>query len=405
MNPVLFTVTGPDRPGVTASLLRSLQARAAEVIDAEQIVIRGQLVLCLLLQIETAQVEAVTASVTAAAFEVGLSVQVDDSPSLEDPRRLGRVLVTVMGEPLGPEALAGVTARIAGLGGNIDRIERIAGYPLVVLRLTVSGADEAALREALAAESAVGGLDVAVQGAALWRRGTHLVVMDVDSTLIQDEVIELLAEHAGCAQEVHEVTVAAMRGELDFAASLHARVALLAGVPESALADVRSSIRLTPGARTLCRTLKLLGYRIAVVSGGFSQIVYPLAKELDIDYALANTLEIRDGLLTGRVTGPIVDGAGKASALRRFADESGIPLAQTVAIGDGANDIGMISLAGLGIAFNAKPALRRAADTTVNVPYLDAVLHVLGITREEIEAADLTSRGPGNPATPAVRRS
>jgi phosphoserine phosphatase len=398
MTPVLYTVTGADRPGVTAALLESLHASGAEVVDAEQIVIRGQLVLCLLLRMDVTQRSEVTASLRSAAAAEGMQLAVDDNPSLDDPRRRGRVLVTVMGEPLCPTAFAGVTRRIADLGGNIDRIERLAGYPLVVLRLTVSGAHEADLREALAAESAAGGLDLAVQRMALARRGTHLVVMDVDSTLIQDEVIELIARHAGCEERVREVTEAAMRGELDFAESLRARVALLEGVPEGALDEVRDAVRLTPGARTLCRTLKRLGYRIAVVSGGFTQVVGPLAASLGVDYALANELEIVDGQLTGRVVGPIVDRQGKADALRRFAASSGIPLDQTVAIGDGANDVDMISLAGLGIAFNAKPALKAAADTSVNVPYLDAVLYVLGISREEVEAADADD-GVAHPVT------
>lgn len=398
MEPLLLTVTGRDRPGVTAHLLSSLQSSDAELIDAEQVVIRGQLVLCLLLMLPVEQrADAVTA-VSAAAERLDLAVAVDDDPDLDDPRRRGRLLVTVMAEPLCPDALGGLAQCIADLGGNIDRIERLAGYPLVVLRLLVSGAAEAPLREALAAESAAGGLDVAVQSMALARRGTHLVVMDVDSTLIQDEVIELIAAHAGCEEDVRRVTEAAMRGELDFAESLRARVALLAGVPESALAEVRDAVRLTPGARTLCRTLKRLGYRVAIVSGGFRQVVDPLADDLGVDFALANDLEIVDGVLTGRVRGEIVDRAAKADALRRFAQISGIPLEQTVAIGDGANDVDMITTAGLGIAFNAKPALRAAADTTVSVPYLDAVLYVLGITREEVDAAD-------GVITPAARRN
>ncbi|TXH40271.1 MAG: phosphoserine phosphatase SerB [Actinobacteria bacterium] len=386
MNPVLLTLSGRDHPGVTADLLESLRATRTEVLDAEQIVIRGELVLCLLLDADDPA--AAVAAVQRTAAEHDMTMSVDEEPSLQDARRRGRILVTVMGEPLGTAALGSVTRRIAGLGGNIDRIERVAGYPLVVLRLTVSGAEERDLREALAAESAASGLDVAVQPLALAMRGTHLVVMDVDSTLIQQEVIELIAAHAGCEEEVREVTEAAMRGELDFEQSLRARVALLAGVPTSALDQVRDTVRLTPGARTLCRTLKRLGYRIAVVSGGFTDVVEPLAAELGVDYALANTLEVRDGVLTGNVLGEVVDRRAKAEALRRFAADAGIPLEQTVAIGDGANDLDMISLAGLGIAFNAKPALRAAADTTVNVPYLDAVLYVLGITREEIDEAD-----------------
>lgn len=407
MKPILYTVTGRDRPGLTASLLSSLAATGAEVLDAEQIVLREELVLCLLISVDPQQHSTVTESLRQSAHGAGLHIEVDESPSIDDPRRLDRVLVTVMGEPLCPVALGEVCSRIAELGGNIDRIERLAGYPLVVLRLTVSGAEETALRESLAVESAAGGLDVAVQRMSLARRGTHLVVMDVDSTLIQNEVIELIASHAGCEAQVKTVTDAAMRGEIDFAESLRSRVALLEGTPVEVLEKVRADIQLTPGARTLCRTLKRLGYRVALVSGGFAEVVAPLAEDLGVDYLQANRLEVVDGRLTGRVLGGIVDRAGKAEALRRFATDSGIPLEQTVAIGDGANDLDMITLAGLGIAFNAKPALREAADTTVNVPYLDAVLHVLGITREEVEAAEIADAdGRGyplrRPPTPAV---
>ena len=215
-----------------------------------------------------------------------------------------------------------------------------------------------------------------------------LVVTDVDSTLIQGEVIEMLAEHAGCADEVSAVTEQAMRGELDFEESLRARVSLLEGVPESALAEVKRSIVYTPGARTMVRTLKRLGYRFALVSGGFTQLIAPMAEELGIDYFTANELEIVDGRLTGRVVGPVVDRAGKAEALRRFAADARIPVKNTVAIGDGANDLDMLAAAGLGIAFNAKPVVRDQARTSVNVPYLDAIVYLLGITREEIEAAD-----------------
>jgi phosphoserine phosphatase len=212
--------------------------------------------------------------------------------------------------------------------------------------------------------------------------------MDVDSTLITDEVIELLAAHAGRQGEVAAVTERAMRGELDFAASLHERVACLAGLPESVLADVRDAVRLTPGARTLCRTLRRLGFTLAVVSGGFIEVVAPLAAELGIHHAHANALEVSGGVLTGRVAGPVVDRAAKAEALRRFAAAEDLPLSRTVAVGDGANDLDMLAAAGLGIAFNAKPLVRAQADTAVNVPYLDAVLYLLGIPRSEIEEAD-----------------
>ena len=216
----------------------------------------------------------------------------------------------------------------------------------------------------------------------------RLVVMDVDSTLITCEVIDLLAARAGCVEQITKITDAAMRGDLDFAASLRERVAMLAGLDASVLDDIRRDLQLAPGARTLIRTLRRLGYRCGIVSGGFTQITDGLAAELGIDYAAANTLEIADGKLTGRLIGPVIDRAGKADALRRFAAEAGIPLSQAVAVGDGANDLDMIAAAGLGIAFNARQVVKDAADASLSVPYLDAVLYLLGVSRGEVEAAD-----------------
>jgi phosphoserine phosphatase len=213
--------------------------------------------------------------------------------------------------------------------------------------------------------------------------------MDVDSTLIRDEVIELLAEHAGRKDEVAAVTERAMRGELDFAESLHERVACLAGLDVAVLGQVRDAVRLTPGARTLCRTLHRLGFTLGLVSGGFAEVVEPLARSLGISLVRANRLEVADGRLTGRVVGDVVDRAGKATALREFAAAEHLPLSRTVAIGDGANDLDMLAAAGLGVAFNAKPVVRAQADAAVSLPYLDTVLYLLGISREEIEAADL----------------
>src|SRR6201999_4438490 len=244
------------------------------------------------------------------------------------------------------------------------------------------------LRSELAREAAQRRVDVAVQRGTLRRRAMRLNVMDVESTLIQDENIDLLDERAGCAAEVAKVTEATMRGDLDFEGSLRERVALLAGLDYDVLADVRHALRLPPGARRLIRTLKRLGYRCGIVSGGFTQIIDPLAAELGIDYVAANVLETRDGKLTGRVSGPVIDRAGKAAALGRFADRAGVPLSQTVAVGDGANDLDMIAAAGLGIAFNAKPVVRDAADTALSMPYLDTVLYLLGISSDEVEAAD-----------------
>lgn len=210
-----------------------------------------------------------------------------------------------------------------------------------------------------------------------------LVMFDVDSTLVQGEVIEMLAAKAGTQAHVADITAAAMRGEIDFTTSLHQRVATLAGLDAAAMQDVADSIQLTPGAHTTIATLRHHGYRCGVATGGFTQVINDLAQKLGLDYARANTLEIVDGKLTGRVTGTIIDRAAKAAALREFADQMGVPITRTVAVGDGANDIDMLTTAGLGIAFNAKPAVQKVADAVLSAPNLDAVLPVLGIPLQD----------------------
>jgi len=384
---LLVTVSGDDRPGVTSTLFDAIADVGAEVLDLEQVVVRGHLTLALLLSAgpQDLRLRGVVASV---ATSLGMQVTVEAGSGDNAPRRGGRAAVVVIGAPLLASAVAAVTTRIAAHGANIDRIRRLSRYPVTTVEFDISGADVAVLRSELSLEAAVRGVDIAVAPTGLARRGRRLVVMDVDSTLIQGEVIELLAARAGRESEVAAVTSAAMRGEIDFAESLRARVATLAGLPVSVLDEVRADIRLTAGARTLVRTMKRLGFTLAVVSGGFIEIVGPLAAELGIDHAHANRLDVRDGVLTGGLVGDIVDRQGKATALRRFAAEEGLPLSRTVAIGDGANDLDMLAAAGLGIAFNAKPIVREQADTAVNVPYLDAVLYLLGISREEIEEAD-----------------
>ena len=388
---MLVTVTGHDRPGVTSALFEALSAHEVTVLDVEQVVIRGRLILGVLVSAPTASDRSVDDALTAALAPMGMQVEVSrsgDGGEHDDPRRRGRSHVTVLGHPLLPQAMAGLAGCIAGCGANIDRIVRIAHYPVTAVELEVSGAAPAELRTRLAVAAASLGVDVAVERSGLQRRAKRLIVLDVDSTLVQGEVIEMLAAHAGCAAEVAAITEAAMRGELDFADALRSRVALLEGVDASALDAVRRDVQLAPGARTFVRTLKRLDYRLAVVSGGFTQITDMLVTELGIDYAAANTLEIVDGRLTGRVVGSVLDRAGKARALEQFAHEAGVPLSQTVAIGDGANDLDMLAIAGLGIAFNAKPLVREAADASLSVPYLDAILFLLGISRHEIEAAD-----------------
>jgi phosphoserine phosphatase len=328
-----------------------------------------------------------------------MHVEVDRGAGDNKVRREGRSHVTVIGAPLKAAAMAAVAGRIADCGANIDRIERMARYPVTAIDLHVSGVHPDRLRALLSVEAAAQGVDIAVQPASLLRRAMRLIVMDVDSTLIQGEVIELLAAHSGHQELVATVTDRAMSGELDFEQSLRDRVALLAGIPASALDEVYDELVLAPGARTLVRILRRLGYRFALVSGGFSQITDRLAEDLGVHYARANELEIVDGLLTGRIIGDVVDRAGKAVALRHFAEQVGVPVESVVAIGDGANDLDMLEIAGLGIAYNAKALVQEAADTTVNVPYLDAILYLLGISREEVEALDL-EHGVVTPAPP-----
>ncbi|ONI85516.1 phosphoserine phosphatase SerB [Saccharothrix sp. ALI-22-I] len=391
--PVLITVTGPDKPGVSSVLFAVLTRHGVEILDVEQVVIRGRLVLGVLVAADH-DPEGLQEAVEQAMATVSMHVEVEIGADSKRTARLesSHVLI-LLGRPVTARAFTEVARRLASLGVNIDAIRGVADYPVTGLELRVSVADDtpesdAQLRSALAEVSVRGGLDIAVERAGLTRRAKRLVVFDVDSTLIQGEVIEMLAAHVGVEPQVKEITDAAMRGELDFTESLRRRVALLEGLDESVLDEVAVSLELTPGARTTVRTLKRLGFRCGVVSGGFTRVIQRLVDELGLDFCAANELEIVDGKLTGRVLGEVVDRAGKAVALRRFAQEQGIPPAQTVAVGDGANDIDMLGAAGLGIAFNAKPALREVADTALSHPFLDAVLFVLGVTRAEVEAAD-----------------
>jgi phosphoserine phosphatase len=400
---LLLTLTGKDRPGVTSRVFATLGAFGVEVLDIEQIVLRRRLVLGVLVTLGR-DWRSLSDAVERVAAELDMHVELDRGTGDNRPRPEGRSHVTVLGMPLRAAAVAAIAGRIADTGANIDRIERMARYPVTAIELHVSGTRPDRLRAVLAEEAARQSVDVAVQPANLLRHGIRLVVMDVDSTLVQGEVIEMLASEAGCLDEVSAVTEAAMRGEVDFEESLRRRVALLQGLDAGALDRVYEALTLAPGARTMVRTLKRLGYRFAIVSGGFTRVTDRIADDLGIDFAAANELEIAEGRLTGRIVGPVVDRAGKAEALRRFAAQVGVSEAATVAIGDGANDLDMLAAAGLGIAFNAKPVVQRAADTAVNVPYLDAIMYLLGISREEVEAADALE-GVTTPAPPLDQSS
>jgi phosphoserine phosphatase len=389
---VLITVTGVDQPGVTSALFKVLAGHKVELLNVEQVVIRNRLTLGVLVTtaLQAGEGKALRHEVETAIHAMGLDVTIERSDDMPIIRQPSTHTIVVLGRPITAEAFGAMAREVAALGVNIDVIRGVSDYPVTGLELRVSvpqGAENR-LQATLTRVAAEQLVDVAVEDYNLSRRAKRLIVFDVDSTLIQGEVIEMLAARAGAQEEVAAITDAAMRGELDFAASLRQRVETLAGLPAQVLDEVANELQLTPGARTTLRTLRRLGYHCGVVSGGFRQVVQPLADELMMDFVAANELEIVDGVLTGRVIGTIVDRPGKAQALRDFAEKAGVPMEQTVAVGDGANDIDMLTAAGLGVAFNAKPALREVADTSLSQPYLDTVLFVLGITRGEIEAAD-----------------
>ncbi|GAA1095104.1 phosphoserine phosphatase SerB [Tsukamurella spumae] len=387
---ILITVTGGDKPGVSSVLFGVLARGEVSVLDVEQTVIRGRLTLGVLAAVH-GDPEHVQELVEQAMATVGMDVAVEITGEQPPRPPVPTHAVVLMGAPVSARALSAVATALAAGEVNIESIAGVADYPVTALELLVTvpdGADETAFRASLAAVAREQGVDIATSRAGIARRSKRLICFDVDSTLVQGEVIEMLAARAGKEAEVAAVTEAAMRGELDFEQSLHARVRNLAGLPASVIDEVAAGLQLTPGARTTIRTLKRLGYRCGVVSGGFTAVIEPLAQDLELDFVRANTLEVVDGVLTGRVVGEVVDRPGKARALREFAAAFGVPVEETVAVGDGANDIDMLSAAGLGVAFNAKPALREVADAALSHPYLDAVLFVLGVTRDEIEAAD-----------------
>ena len=386
--PHLVTVSGQDGPGISERLFAGLAERKVAVEDVEQVRVHGHLLLCVEVSLRADEVEVVRGAVLQRLRGCGVLVSIDPLVEAEQAGDPELHTVTVLAPVIDAATLEAVTGRVAASGGNIERIVRLAAYPVHSYELTVAGADLGLLRRSLASEAAAREVDIAVQVAGLHRRAKHLIVLDADSTLLQGEVIDLLAERRGCGEEVAAVTAAAMAGELDFEEALRRRVALLAGLQRDDVLAVRERIVLTPGARTLVRTLKRLGYELAVVSGGFAQVIGPLVESMGIDHLAANELAVEDGVLTGKLEGAVVDRAGKAAALVRFAAAAGVPLARTIAVGDGANDIDMLAAAGLGIAFNAKPLVRQAADTSLNVPYLDAILFLLGISRRDVERAD-----------------
>ena len=388
----LILISGVDAPGVTQALFAALEPFSITILDIEQVVIRGRLILTTLIALDPAHASAIEADLIETTNKLDLDLAIDFSDQVKGEPKNSNLHIVVLSEDLRPASIGALARKIAEQGGNIDRIHRTASYPLTAIEFEVSldlnDENLKVIQRELAEIAQSNGIDIAVEQSGLARRAKRIVLLDMDSTLIQQEVIDLLADKCGVGDKVSAITESAMRGELDFAASLNARVKLLAGADAEILQSVKAGITLTPGARTLIRTLHKLGHKVGVVSGGFLDVIEPLLQELKIDFYRANKLEITDGKLTGNLLGAIIDKGAKADALREFAAAENVSLAQTIAIGDGANDLGMLEIAGLGIAFNAKPAVRAAANSSINSPYLDSVLYLMGITRSEIEDAE-----------------
>ena len=378
----LILVSGEDRPGITEKLMSLLSEFSVLVLDIEQLVIRGRLILTVLISLDESHASAIAADLELLEKEIGFDIAIDfaeDQNSTENPANLHVVIIS---DSLKPASIAVVAAELSKIQANITAIRRTSSEPLTAIELDISCPDKSIkeVQKLLAVVAISHKIDLAVEQGNGMRSAKRLVMLDMDSTLIVQEVIDLLAAKAGVAEEVSAITKKAMAGEMDFAQSLEARVSLLAGLNESMLSEVRSEITLTQGAEKLIQTLHLKGHKVGVVSGGFIDVIEPILKELKIDFYRANKLQILNGKLTGKLEGEIIDRAAKLKALVEFAKNEGVQMSQTVAIGDGANDLDMIESAGLGVAFNAKPKVAAAAATTISGSDLSAVLLLMGLS-------------------------
>jgi len=384
-NPPAFTglilVSGEDRPGITQSLMKVLSQFSVNVIDVEQLIIRDRLLLTVLITLDENHAEAVAADLSILQEEIGLDIAIDFVHHEQNNENSELLNVVIIGESIKPIGLASVADEIARLGGNIIAIRRTATTPVLAIELNIEIPNKSIkeVQRSLAKVAITNRIDLAVEPSSRAREAKRLVLLDMDSTLIQQEVIDLLAKHAGKLDQVSQITERAMAGDLDFSQALSARVALLAGLDQSVIELVRKEITLTNGAKELIETLHKQGHKVGVVSGGFLDVIEPILKDLKIDFYRANKLEIMNGKLTGKTEGAIIDRVAKFSSLQEFAKIEGVELSQTVAIGDGANDLDMIEAAGLGIAFNAKPKVAAAAATTISTSDLSTVLLLMGI--------------------------
>lgn len=408
---VLISVSGTDRPGQTSSLAEILASYQARILDIGQAVVHQTLALGMLAEVPAEEFTALKKDLIVKAHDLELKIKltaISDDSFHHWVRSQGkfRFLISVLGRVITADQLAKISAAISLHGFNIDRIERLSGRLSLTgrpdnanacIELEVSGENDGStgLRAVLMELTHEFNIDIAFQRESIYRRNRRLVAFDMDSTLIQAEIIDELAKLHGVGEQVSAITAAAMRGEFDFKQSFIRRIALLRGLPAQRLQDVLHSVQLADGAERLISTLKILGYKTAILSGGFHFFGQHLQARLGIDYVFANDLDIENGALTGRAPSEIVDGKKKAELLEFIAQKENISLDQVVAVGDGANDLPMLTIAGMGIAFHAKPVVRQSANHALSHLGLDSILYLLGVRDRDLEKAEFRSGSAG----------
>ncbi|MBE9536032.1 MAG: phosphoserine phosphatase SerB [Proteobacteria bacterium] len=387
---LLITAKGEDAPGITAALTTALANSGTKILDIEQVVIHNLLTLSILVEVKEGEKNPLLKDLLFQSKKLDIDIDchlVPEEETVNNQHSSNTYVITCLGDDIPTKVISKVTTCLYEKGTNIEKISKLAWGKLNCLEIIAGSKLPIPLKELtgyFVPISHESGVDIAVQRENLFRKAKRLVVMDMDSTLIQVEVIDELAACAGIGGKVSAITERAMNGEIDFSQSLRERVALLEGLDEKALDEVYRSLPLTSGAESLIKVLKSLGYKTAVISGGFDYFTDRLKEHLGLDYAFSNRLEIKDGKLTGRVIGDIVDGARKAEILEEIAKGEGFLLDQVIAIGDGANDLPMLGKAGLGIAFNAKKTVREAANYSISQKSLDSILYLLGINEKEL---------------------